>query len=337
MTGESILGLARRAGLDRAALVDARLLSPWARHVEERRNAGLPIPDLEWEWLLDESRARSCSLLVCCLSCLRKEPDDPSAPGRPHALIAPFARAHYYRAAIDLLRGFAALLDEEHGVPRRALRLFSNSRMPEKPLLVASGLGGYGANGLAIVKGLGSLFVIAGAVLPFTVDDPPDATPVGDLCGSCRRCRDACPVGAIVSPGVVDPDRCLQGIAGVDAPLVEGVAEAWGKRLYGCQECQTVCPHNARLAVAADPAPGELGAGIPIEDLLSDDEEGRRARFRGSALGMRWIAPAALLRNAIIAAGHAGDAALRPAVARHEGAESLGVRAAVAWTRARLR
>ena len=308
------------------------MLSARVRLLRERDFAA---PGLELEWLLDPSWAKSRSLLVCCLSCFRREPDDLSTPGDPHALVAPFARAHYYRAAITMLRAFAASLEHLHGVPRRSLRLFSNSRMPEKPLLVASGLGAYGANGLAIVRGLGSLFVIAGAVLPFPTDGPA-VEPAPDPCGSCGRCREACPVGAIVERGVVDPRRCLQGLADDDVPLSPATMSAWGTRLYGCQTCQEVCPRNACLAEAAPPAPGELGPSIAIRDLLADDDAGLRARFRGTALGMSWISPSALRRNALVAAGSRGAASLRGAVLSHAGAPDPAVSSAASWALARL-
>jgi epoxyqueuosine reductase len=336
-TGEDATGfpaLAREAGFNRAAVVDPGRLEQWA--VPGSRTAGT----LEWEWVrLPRSWPGSSTVLVCCLSCLRPEPDDLSAPGDPHALVAPFARAHYYKEAIRMLRRFAVLLEQATGIPRASLRLFSNSRIPEKPLLAASGLGRYGRNGLAIVPGLGSLFVIAGAVIPVPTPRGLTATvpavPV-DPCGACRRCIDACPTGAIVTPGVVDPSRCLQGAAASAAALPPGVMERWGARLYGCQACQDSCPHNVRLTENAARACGEVGPSLPLRRLLSDGPGALKGLFAGTAMGMSWVAGEALLRNALVAAGHRGERSLAPAVAAFGDSASPGLRAAARWSLERL-
>jgi epoxyqueuosine reductase QueG len=83
--------------------------------------------------------------------------------------------------------------------------------------------------------------------------------------------------------------------------------ELWGRRLYGCQECQAVCPHNRVLTEEARPAEGELGPSVSLKRVLSLDAAGLKEWFRGSAMGMSWVAGNALLRNALISAGNRGD------------------------------
>ncbi len=312
---------AREAGFNRAAIADPRLLTPWA----QRR---MDPPESWW---------RTSSVLVCCLSCLRIEPDDLSVPGDPHALVAPFARAHYYRAAIVLLRSVAARMERELGIPRKSIRLFSNSRLPEKPLLVASGLGAYGRNGCTLVPGLGSLFVIAGAVIPVaTVRGAEAAAPLPDPCGGCDRCRRACPAAAIEEPFRVRAELCLQGRAAVPEVLSPETMERWAARLYGCQECQSVCPHNRGLTERASAAQGELGPSISIRELLRSSAPELRQRFRGTALGMSWISEEALLRNALVAAGNRGEPSLRDEVESHARSDSPLIRRTACWARERL-
>lgn len=322
LDGSTVTALARAVGFHRAAIVDPGLFAPRAETTRTLRESAFldraAFHGLEWDWVLEPDRwSVSRSVLVCCLSCFRREPDDLSSPGDPHVLIAPFARANYYRAAMDMLRDFADRLEGETRIPRASLRLFANSRLPEKPLLAASGLGTCGANSLALVPGLGSLFVIAGAVIPvpsaqlLRVSHPP--TP--DLCGSCRRCIEECPTGAIVEPGRVRSDRCLQGLAGVAVSLPPATMESWGARLYGCQACQASCPHNSGLSQEARPAPGELGPSISISRVLSLGAKDLKGWFRGTAMGMSWVSGDALLRNALIAAGNRRDPAVRSNVA----------------------
>jgi epoxyqueuosine reductase len=333
--------LARQAGFHRAAIVDPRLLPEWADRLRSR--PGGPdqghLAGMEWRWVTEPSTWSGAStILVCCLSCLRVEPDEPSEPGEPYALVAPFARANYYRTAITLLRRVAVRLEEESGIPRSSIRLFSNSRLPEKPLLAATGMAAYGRNGCAIVPGLGSMFVIAGAVIPVPTPAA-ERLPVlpADPCGACRRCRAACPAGAIEQPFVVRHDLCLQGKAGRGEVFDEETSAAWGTRLYGCQECQSVCPHNRGLTERAPASTGEIGPGVALRAFLAEDEAERKQRFRGTSLGMSWISADALLRNALVAAGNRGDGTLCTLVERHITGGPEHVRSAARRAREMLR
>jgi epoxyqueuosine reductase len=338
---QMLVDFALRAGFSRAAIVDPRLLTLPARRAQRRSGepeSGL-LAGVEWPWVTEPSGwSRSSTILICCLSCLRTEPDDLGTPGDPHALVAPFARAHYYRTAISLLRVVASRFESEAGIPRGKVRLFSNSRIPEKPLLVASGLAAYGRNGVALVPGLGSLFVIAGAVFPVRTEweDIPPAVPQRDPCGACQRCRTACPAGAIDVPYVVRKELCLQGMAGSAAPLAHQAMRMWGARLYGCHDCQAACPHNRGLMEVAVPAAGEIGPSISLRAFLSEDSAERKKRFRGTALGMSWVPGEALLRNALVAAGNRGDASVRAQVERHLADSTDVVRGAARWALDRL-
>ncbi|HEB10081.1 MAG TPA: hypothetical protein ENI06_02570, partial [Spirochaetales bacterium] len=147
------------------------------------------------------------SFLVCALSSYRKEPDDLSTLQEPHALIAPFARRNYYREAVRRLKRIAVKIREKTGLTRQDIRILCNSRVVEKPLAVASGLGFYGKNSLVISPGLGSQFIIAVMSMELKMTGNYNNAvkqPAGSGCGDCRACISACPVGAIVKPGVID-------------------------------------------------------------------------------------------------------------------------------------
>jgi epoxyqueuosine reductase len=254
--------------------------------------------------------------LLAALSCHRREPDDLSSAGDPHALVAPFARRNYYREAVVRLKSVVSALGAG-----ASPRLFSNSRLPEKPLAAACGLGFLGSHSLVIAPGLGSAFLIAGAFLPASrvpeealrqPSDPPlpGGLRAGCACGDCRACVQACPVGAITAPGVVDPQRCLPSLSTRLAPWPLEARAAWGFRLYGCQSCQDACPHNRALRSETMTRRGEIGPSVPLARLLACDEEGVRGMFRGTALARTWIPPAALLRNGLLAAEARGDPAV---------------------------
>lgn len=342
VTRAELVEAARAAGFPRAGLADPARLSRWSAGIAARAPGWMEPGWVEHP----ETWAGSRSILVCVLSCRRDEPDDLSSPGDPHALIAPFARRNHYAAAAGMMRGLLRRVEQEGAFPAREARIFVNSRIPEKPLLAATGLGSYGKNSLLIVPGLGSLFVIAGCALPWALlapirmaelaapaaSDPPGFLP----CGSCEQCMTACPVGAIVEPGVVDPDRCLQGLAERPVMLQSDVMERWGCRLYGCQDCQSVCPHNAGLTERSPSCSGEIGPSVSLRRLLAQGTDGVKGMFRGTPMGMGRISPVALIRNALIAAGSRGDPVLRADIERYWGHAEPVLRETARWALARL-
>ncbi len=191
----------------------------------------------------------SGSFLISALSCYRDEPADLSKQNNPHGLIAPFARRNYYGEAVGRMKEIFRRIMEKTGLRKRDGRIFCNSRLPEKPLASLSGLGFYGKNSLIISPGLGSLFVIAGLYIPVKLE--PDLIPSeweepGSICGNCTACMDACPVGAIVRPGILEESKCLQYKASRYMSFSDDEKRAWGYKLYGCQICQDVCPYNSK-------------------------------------------------------------------------------------------
>jgi epoxyqueuosine reductase len=292
--------------------------------------------------------------LLTTLSCYREEAEDLSEPGDPHALIAPFARRNYYGEAVTRMKRVVRTICEDHGFSKQELRIFSNSPLPEKALAVLSGLGCYGKNTLILIPGMGSLFVIAGLFVPAAVAGIPKmeplpagaCTPAGreaagnapfPLCGSCRACQNACPAGALEKAGRLDESRCLQALCTEPRPFSENSRRAWAFRLYGCQSCQDVCPHNRDLEVQTATRRGELGPSISLRRLLSLSPEQLREFLRASALARSWIPPRTLLRNALLAAGNRRDPTLLEAVAHRCSDPDPLVAQAAAWAVARIK
>ena len=278
------------------------------------------------------------SFLVCALSSYRKEPDDLSTPQEPHALIAPFARRNYYREAVKRLRRIAVKIREKTGLASQDIRILCNSRVLEKPLAVASGLGFYGKNSLVISPGLGSQFIIAvmSMELKITGDYGENykntvKQPAMSGCGDCRACISACPVGAIVKPGVIDQKRCLQYLAARLDNFTLPVKRIWSYRLYGCRSCQEVCPFNRELSLESETELGNLGPSIAISSILSCRPENIRQMFKGTQMGLSWVNPIALIRNGLIAAGNRRNAGLLPYVEPFVGSSEAVLREAALW------
>ncbi len=167
----------------------------------------------------------------------------------------------------------------------------------ERAWALRSGLGWIGKNGNLIHPKSGSFFFIATLIIDFQLDaDPPFAT---DHCGTCRRCIDACPTDAIVSPKEIDANRCISyfTIELKSALMPEGFSNRDDGWVFGCDVCQDVCPWNRFSKPHNEPAfapiPEILTSGR--EEWLKMTEESFKKTFRNSPLKRaKWTG---ILRN----------------------------------------
>jgi epoxyqueuosine reductase len=101
--------------------------------------------------------------------------------------------------------------------------------------------------------------------------------------------------------GRVDLTRCIQWYAsGNGTEIPPAVLTAWGNRLYGCTDCQDACPHNRRPIRSAETSIGSLPAYIDMRMLLALSDAEIKEMFRGTAMGLSWLGPRVIRRNAEI-------------------------------------
>lgn len=172
--------------------------------------------------------------------------------------------------------------------------------VPERELAERAGIGRIGKNTLLIADGLGSWTVLASYFTTARLQPTPRADD-NDPCGTCTRCIDACPTGAI-SPWSVDASRCITTVTIEQRSLPEPqVASKVGDWLFGCDICQEVCPHNQPTRHSrrqgVDQAWDGRSAAFPLRDVLQWNQISRRAAMGASAL-TRVHAPQAR-RNAV--------------------------------------
>lgn len=185
----------------------------------------------------------------------------------------------------------------------------------EKPLAAAAGLGWQGKHTNVVSRTHGS-WLFLGAIYT-TLALPVSAGGAGG-CGSCARCVAACPTGAIVAPYQLDARACISYLTIEHRGAIPlEYRAAMGNRIYGCDDCLAVCPWNRFARAAADfkgvDAPFQPRAELlspRLGDLLALDDAGFRSVFAGSPV--KRIGRGRLVRNAAIAAGNSGDAALVP-------------------------
>ena len=164
-----------------------------------------------------------------------------------------------------------------------------------------AGVGWFGHNANVLVPGHGSWVVLGAIVTDVAL---PRSEPVADGCGPCRRCLDGCPTGAIVAPGVVDARRCLAWLVQADGTFPAEHRIALGDRIYGCDDCQEVCPPARRGPEAQRPVDPDAAWVDLLWMLRATDAE------LLERLGRWYIArrdPRNLRRNALLALGNIAD------------------------------
>ncbi|YBV95552.1 tRNA epoxyqueuosine(34) reductase QueG [Phyllobacteriaceae bacterium JZ32] len=204
----------------------------------------------------------------------------------------------------------------------------------EKPLAAAAGIGWQGKHTNLVSREFGS-WLFLGSI--FTTAELPPDEPETDHCGSCRACLDICPTQAFPAPYRLDARRCISYLTiEHKGPIAPEFRKALGNRIYGCDDCLSVCPwnkfaeeaHEAKLRAREDLKAPRL------EALLALDDAAFRALFSGSPV--KRIGRDRFLRNALIAAGNSGDRTLLPQVEKLLGDPSPLVRGAAVWALGQL-
>ena len=255
------------------------------------------------------------------------------------------------RAKLESLRSVIEAF--EPGVETRVY--VDTGPVVERAFARYSGIGWTGKNTCLINEAKGSWFFIG--VILTSLELEPDL-PAPDRCGSCTRCIEACPTGALVGPYVMDASRCIAYFTiELKGPIPVEFRSAIGSNVFGCDICQDVCPWNSRqpsalgrqsrqvtTSDAAEFQPLEVKSpgressfslfSPPIEDLASLTEDDfrrifshspiKRAKFRG------W------LRNLCVAMGNSGDPGFVPWLERAREHPDSVVREHAEWALERL-
>lgn len=160
--------------------------------------------------------------------------------------IAKYARGKDYHDTIgDRLEQLAARLRAGGATHTRCY--VDTGPLPERELARRAGLGWIGKNAMLIRPGVGSFFFIGEILTDLQL--APDPAFETDHCGTCTRCIDACPTGAIVEPRVVDATRCISYLTiEQKGPIPDDFAQRMDGWVFGCDICNDVCPWNQRFA-----------------------------------------------------------------------------------------
>lgn len=262
------------------------------------------------------------------------EPDARVLQDARRAFIARYALGRdYHKLMRKRLQRLAHRIEASAG-PFGYRALVDSAPVLEKALARDAGLGWIGKHTLLLSRDAGSYFFLGEL---FTDLPLPPSAPSGEHCGSCRACLNICPTGAIVGPYQLDARRCISYLTiEHQGSIPESLRPLIGNRVFGCDDCQAVCPWNkfARPTDEADFRPRHGLDTAALTALMRWDEAEFLERTAGSAIHrlghVRW------LRNLAVALGNSprDEAALGVLRARSQHPSAL-VREHVAWALAR--
>jgi epoxyqueuosine reductase len=339
----SIIEMARELGLDRVGFTDATVLERARVALHDRVDRGLSdtmgFTFRNPERSTDPRRAVDGARSVIVAARSYNVPDE-EPPTHLSATVARYARIDQYTPLRQALQKIALRLRADG---HRAVVFADENDLVDREVAHRAGLGWFGKNANLLLPGAGSFFSLGSIVT--TAEFAPATQPAPDGCGTCRLCIDACPTAAIVDIGVVDARRCLAWLVQKPGVFPVEFRESLGDRIYGCDDCQSTCPPNVRLAPRHRPRdaaelPVAIGPGqhVDLLEILRVDDD-RLIELYG-----RWYLadrdPMWLRRNALIILGNVApvpvDDSVRSLLRHYLGSDVPILRAHALWVARRL-
>ncbi|MCU0780676.1 MAG: tRNA epoxyqueuosine(34) reductase QueG [Akkermansiaceae bacterium] len=239
--------------------------------------------------------------------------ESPFPPGHPGGYrIARYAWNDDYHDLIDLR--LRALDEALRGLGGRQRCYTDTGPVLERDFATSAGLGWNGKSTMQLHRNLGTWFFLAEILTTLELEPDP---PAANRCGSCVRCLDACPTGALTAPHRLDARRCISYLTiEHKGPIPEEFRAALGDRIYGCDDCLAACPWNRFARQSRELAfhAREALFSRSLRDFLALDDDGFRACFARSPI--KRIKRSRFLRNVCVALGNTGDARDLPALQR---------------------
>jgi epoxyqueuosine reductase len=326
---------AREVGFDLVGIASAQEFAEDRAIALERLRAGL-MEGLPWyhearihrgtrpEELLPGARS------IICLGLNYYQPDDPDpGPSEPQGKVARYAWGQdYHRVMKQRMRAYVAGLSARLNIPIAARWYVDDGPMLDRAAASRAGLGWFGKNTNILTPSHGSWVFLGQVITDLELEPDP---PLAKTCGSCVRCIEACPTGAIVAPYVIDNTRCISYLTIENrGPIPRELRPLMLDWVFGCDICQDVCPVNRKARATGEPAFRNGGLNLlGLVELLELSEEEFRRRFQGSPI-LR-AKRAGLQRNACVALGNRRDPAAVPALHRALANGEALVRGHAAW------
>ncbi|WP_195781336.1 tRNA epoxyqueuosine(34) reductase QueG [Priestia megaterium] len=306
---EEIISYSKEIGIDKIGFASASMFDELKNRLLAQQElgyaSGFEEPDIEKriDPTLVVPKARS--IISIALAYPSKLKDAPKSTKEDRRGI--FCRASwgqdYHTVLRDRLQKLETFIKEK--APAAILQsMVDTGELSDRAVAERAGIGWSGKNCAIITPEFGSYVYLGEMItdIPF----PPDK-PIEDGCGTCNKCVDACPTGALVTGGQLNSQRCIAFLTQTKGFLAEEFRSKLGNRLYGCDTCQTVCPENKGKDFHFHPEmePDPELAKPKLKPLLTMSNREFKEKF-GHVSGS-WRGKKPIQRNAIIALAHFKD------------------------------
>ena len=321
-------------------VASAEILHDTRAVLHERKAAGLHA-DMGFTYLnpdrsTDPERAVKDARSIIVAARPYRTDTDPQAPDPalgPHARVGRYAWVDHYAPLREGLRSAAKLI---RAAGHRAVAFADDNTIVDRAVAHRAGLGWFGKNANLLLPGAGSFFVIGSIIT--AAEYEPNQRPANDGCGTCEQCYDGCPTDAIIGPAIIDANRCLSWVMQKPGTIPLEFRETIHDRIYGCDDCQDVCPISVRLGqrntIALAP---EVQAWVDALALLDADDEWIEQRYGSWYVAGRDFN--VLRRNALVVVGNVGrpdDDRVRAMVQRYRSDSDVVLAEHAEWAAARL-
>ncbi len=335
---DELVAIAADHGIERIGVAPASVLARARIELHRRKSDGLHnemgFTFRDPNRSTDPQRTVSGARSVIVAARPYRATHEPERPDGAQARAARYVWVDHYeplRAALD------AVADRIRSAGHRAVTLADDNSLVDREAAHQAGIGWFGKNANLLVPGAGSFFVLGSVIT--TVVYPRVLPIVADGCGGCQRCIDGCPTGAIIAPGVVDGHRCLAWLVQKPGTFPVEYREALGDRLYGCDDCQEVCPPTMRLGERrrVDLTGLDTQAWVDVVELLESSDDELIERYGRWYLADR--NPVWWRRNALIVLGNTAGPHDRRAVIvleRYQRHDDPVLREHADWAAARI-
>ncbi|MFY4774055.1 tRNA epoxyqueuosine(34) reductase QueG [Metabacillus sp. RGM 3146] len=311
---EEIIAYSKTIGIDKIGFAGADVFESLKQRLKVSEalgyQSGFEEPDIEKRTDPSLLLPKARSIISIALAYPSKLKNPPKSTKEDRRGI--FCRASWGSDYHDILRGRLKNLEAfiEEKLPEANVKsMVDTGELSDRAVAERAGIGWSGKNCAIITKEFGSYVYLGEIVtnIPFEPDQPME-----DQCGTCSKCVDACPTGALVQGGQLNSQKCIAYLTQTKDFLPEEFRMKLGNRLYGCDTCQTVCPENKGkdFLLHEEMKPDPELAKPKLKPLLKISNREFKEKF-GPVSGS-WRGKKPIQRNAIIALAHFKDETALP-------------------------
>ncbi|WP_206830178.1 tRNA epoxyqueuosine(34) reductase QueG [Alicyclobacillus fructus] len=339
LTLADIRPLAEEVGLPEIAATDASPFDDLARPLADYEARGRT--GFEWAnaaermdprfWLPEAKSILTAALPYLTAEGARRMREHPRSEIRGQTSCYVYGE-DYHRVFSERLTALAQRIGELVGRDIRYRVAVDTSPLVDRRVAERSGLGWIGKNGMLFSPRYGSYVFLGALLIDVEIEDALHLPPaIGKHCGDCDLCMRACPTQSFVAPGELKATACLSYVTQMKGIIPRAYRKPLGRRVWGCDVCQQVCPLNRDRAHAEDPAfTPDAEAAYP--DLVRLLEMSNRQFLRAyGRSAMAWRGVRTLQRNALVALGNLRLPEAVPHVARYLASDRPELRASAAW------